>query len=727
MSLARSRTIQYIGILFTLGLIAAGYWYFSARASTTLNKTPTGSLTNGLVGYWTFDGADISGTTVTDRSGSGNNGTLTGGPSPAIGKLGQALDFDGSDDYVSIPDASVLDVGDTADLSLSGWFSRDSFTTDDTLLAKRNGQAAGDTGYVLYLDDTTDQLIFEVSDGTDEYSLASTTTFTAAGWHHYAITWDQDSAANSEIFIDGVANSATDTGTIGNIGDLSNALTLRTGAESDDGNPFDGRLDEVRVYNAVLTAEKVKNLYDLGSSDKVNSSASQSQGAGLDSGLAGYWKLDEGSGTSAADASGNGRTGTLNNGVTWTTGRIGGAVDLDGANDYISVTSPPTLGTSYTIAYWAKLDVVASTGVIVGYRSTTAGTPVYFQINADTSSTFVVRSSSGSGEGISTYTNGLSTTGVWYHVTGVRRGNTIQVYINGNPGTADLTSTFGAIAANSLLIGATNVGSSSPSFFFNGQIDEVRLYDRALSEDEITQLYHLSTPTGIDAGLKGYWTFNGADISGTSAYDRSGSGNNGTLTGGPSPAIGKLGQALDFDGLNDYIVVGDPSSLRDIEGQGGGGMSISVWINPRSNGGNGSGNGHIVGKNNNDSGPGSGDWGLSLGSSGNNINFGHSRATQPIAATISNVWTANQWTHVVVTFNGGTTASTAIQFYINGVLQTHAYDQDGSGSFASDSGLAFHIGGSGTSWQFDGKLDEVRVYNRILSADEAFALYNAGR
>ncbi|MGB3073086.1 MAG: LamG domain-containing protein, partial [Candidatus Moraniibacteriota bacterium] len=185
--------------------------------------------------------------------------------------------------------------------------------------------------------------------------------------------------------------------------------------------------------------------------------------------------------------------------------------------------------------------------------------------------------------------------------------------------------------------------------------------------------------------------------------------------------------ALNFDATNDFINVGDPVALRDIEGQGGGGMSISVWIKPRSAGDRG----HIVGKSNNDSGPGDGMWGLSLSATSNRLSFGHSRATQPISALINNGWVANQWEHVVVTYNGGTVASTAIQFYTDGVLRTpHTYDQDGSGAYVSDVGSSFFIGAgypSGSAFVFDGAIDDVRVYNRVITASEVTQLYNLGR
>jgi hypothetical protein len=324
-SYTKSRVLQWLGIIAILCLFGGAYWYFQVRAST-LNQSRNDLVSSGLVLLWSFNGDDItSGTTAVDRSATGANGTLTNGPTKVGGRIGQALDFDGTDDYVTTADNSALDVGTSTDVALSGWFSRESFTTDDTIIAKRSGITAGDTGYILYIDDATDQLIFEVSDGTDEYSLTSISTFTTAGWNHFVVVWDQDSAPGSELFINGVANTATDAGTIGNIDDLSNAVAFRVGAESDAGNPFDGKLDEIREYNRTLSTGEIQSLYDQGGGTRVNSSVSNAQGSGrLDSGLAGYWRLDDGSGTSATDSSSGGNTGSpTSGGYTGTTPNAG--------------------------------------------------------------------------------------------------------------------------------------------------------------------------------------------------------------------------------------------------------------------------------------------------------------------------------------------------------------------------------------------------------------------
>ncbi len=223
---------------------------------------------SGLIAHWKFD--DGAGTTATDSAGS-NDGTLTGVPTWVTGKACGALDFDGTNDYVNMGD--VLDLGDTDDVTITGWFNRDTFTTDDTIVAKRNSNgAAGDQGYIVYIDASSDNLIFKGDDGTDLYTLTSTTTFTATGWNHFAVVWDQDSATNCEIYINGVDDNAAQSGTIGNIGSLANALAFRVGAESDAGSKFDGKLDDIRVYGQTLLPWEIKNLaatyqvIDLGTS-----------------------------------------------------------------------------------------------------------------------------------------------------------------------------------------------------------------------------------------------------------------------------------------------------------------------------------------------------------------------------------------------------------------------------------------------------------------------------
>jgi len=116
---------------FTLAItiiVAFGYFTWDVFGSTIINKLIRTNidLERGLVGHWTFDGKDMN-PNARDRSGQGNHGNLTGFTSTttAPGKIGQALDFDGNDNYVTMADSAVFDFG-TGDFSISGWFNHSS-------------------------------------------------------------------------------------------------------------------------------------------------------------------------------------------------------------------------------------------------------------------------------------------------------------------------------------------------------------------------------------------------------------------------------------------------------------------------------------------------------------------------------------------------------------------------------------------------------------------------
>ncbi len=705
----KSRVLQWIGIILVIGVFAGAYWYFQVRAST-LNQSQNDLVTNGLVGLWSFNGDDISGTTAYDRSGNGNNGTLTNGPAKVVGKIGQALDLDGTDDYVTVTDNSALDVGASADVSLSGWFNRESFTTDDTIIAKRNGIAAGDTGYILYIDDATDQLIFEVSDGTDEYSLTSVATFTTAGWNHFVVVWDQDSASGSELYINGVANTATDAGTIGNIDDLSNAVAFRTGAESDAGNPFDGKLDEIREYNRTLTTGDIQSLSDQGGGTRVNSAVSNAQGTGrLDSGLAGYWRLDDGSGTSATDSSSGGNTGTLNYGPTWGTGQIGGAVSYDNTND--SITVGDVVEPDYiTMSAWINRNGNGTAPIIT--KGNYTGSEQYsLFVDYSTYGTveMIVRAAGGGYDHCRTSSSGY-TTGQWYHVTGTYNGTTCRIYVNG----ADTTNTV----VSDTTSGAINSGASSLTIgsAFNGLLDEVRIYNRPLSPDEVAQLYRLTAPTGVDTSLKGYWSFNGQDMNSV-AFDRSGAGNTGSLYNSPTIARGILGQALDFDAVNDYVATSDSNSL-DIGDTDD--LTLSGWFYRDTFTGT---NGLIAKR----SGFATGDVGYIayIDATTDQLIFQISDGTDTYTITSSSTFTATGWHHFSVVWDQD--SATNSEIYIDGVADL-ATDSGTIGNIGDlSNALGVYIGArSDGSALFDGRIDEARVYKRALSATEIKSLYDQG-
>ena len=135
------------------------------------------------------------------------------------------------------------------------------------------------------------------------------------------------------------------------------------------------------------------------------------------------------------------------------------------------------------------------------------------------------------------------------------------------------------------MIGAQCGGT--PSEFHDGLIDDVHVYNRALSADEIKRLYKVGATAklgqaaandSLTKGLVGWWNFDGKTSSGTRVFDASGTGNYGILTNGSTLVNGKLGQGMEFDGEDDVVDAGSAGSLDDIFQNGG---TISGWIKPR--------------------------------------------------------------------------------------------------------------------------------------------------
>lgn len=228
----------------------------------------------------------------------------------------------------------------------------------------------------------------------------------------------------------------------------------------------------------------------------------------------------------------------------------------------------------------------------------------------------------------------------------------------------------------------------------------------------------------ITSGLIGFWSFNGSDInwSSNTLYDRSGNGYNGAIRGistSTSPMAGKIGQALHFDGTNDRIVI--PEIVTDIDGASD--LSVSVWIKPHTL----EALDTIIGKNNTSSGS---TFNFRMeDSSSSNLRFNFSTSVN--GHTTSNVLAVGQWTHAVAVFDGTKTGNNnRLKIYINGVAETLDFGGTTVPSTLSNTSWDMVIGSTDTStgnrW-FDGVLDEIRLYNRPLSAEEALQLYKLGR
>ncbi len=192
---------------------------FNLVNAATINRPPLYlSSNNGLVGYWTMDGSKVNWATgaVTDSSGKGNTGFVVGtstpmstSTAPVMGKIGQALKFDGVDDTVNVGD--VLGFAHTDAFSISLWYiNRNSdYTTNPSMVSKRKSASPFD-GYIVGIRGATagDPLTFRLT-GSGEASVNFTQPSVGV-WHHLAVTYTGNSSVSGiNAYVDGIPSSLT--------------------------------------------------------------------------------------------------------------------------------------------------------------------------------------------------------------------------------------------------------------------------------------------------------------------------------------------------------------------------------------------------------------------------------------------------------------------------------------------------------------------------------------
>jgi hypothetical protein len=200
----------------------------------------------------------------------------------------------------------------------------------------------------------------------------------------------------------------------------------------------------------------------------------------LKRGLVLWLKLDEGSGTTAADSSGKGNSGTLVNGPTWVDGKLGKALSFDGVDDYVTTGNDAGLGNTnrITISLWFYANNISGLN-----RNLVSKNPGFqFSIFSNGQ----VQNSIHNGTQWYEFNGATITTNNWYYLTMTWDGIacTHKIYINGA-----LTNTFSGACNNMATGGSIRIGSDFGEHV-NGTIDEVRIYNRALTAEEIQALYY---------------------------------------------------------------------------------------------------------------------------------------------------------------------------------------------------------------------------------------------
>lgn len=671
-----------------LCLLLAFNFQLSTRVAhaATISKAPNNL---GLVDYWPLN--EGIGLGAGDFAGSNNNGTLSGSTLPAWinGKRGGALSFNGSTARVNLGTVNI-----TASTTVSAWIKTSSAGQVPVFSNRGNGLYFGLTGgrFFIYYNTGTP--------GAGHTSAASVNSNT---WRH--VVWTSD-GSTSRLYIDGNLDSSQAQARTAQSG------TAYIGYDSSNNEYFPGSVDEVRIYNTTLSASQISDLYKAGST-VLNSSRNKK----LTNGLLAMWSFnaEELTASVAYDATGNSKHATLLGSPKKTIGKVAQGLSFLDSSQYASSSVYSELGTSnqpYSFAAWVKPATGETDGNVIHMSSNGSGVgwclPPISLVSG--------KATANSWNGNTVTATGVSTISPnqWYHLATTWDTSGLKIYVNGVLENTASQATYSASGTgNYLWLSFTPGSCAANAGDFDGSYDEVRVYGRSLSASEIYSLYS-QNETKINfpqnsksaSGLVGMWSFNGPDYDSSSTtaevLDVSGNGNRGnnfsaTLT------QGKVGQALNFNGTNSRVIIPDSNSLDATN------VTVSAWFRADS-WADGDRNGVFI----------KGEaYYLTVDPNGKIHVYAYGKTSAGYHASNATL-NINEWYHVALTIDDN-----GFKTYINGVLDNTV----STGGSVSVSGADAAIGSehNGTGRFFNGKIDEVRVYNRALSAAEIKQLYNMGR
>ena len=472
-----------------------------AHAGTIINRPLAIGLNQGLVGHWTFDQKDMKSNNLAyDVSGQGNTGTLTNGPVRAIGRIGQALNFDGVDDRVGVGSGASLD--NLSASTICAWIYPRGFGGNNA--GRIYSKGPGDQEYMFLIenDGTTPDQTLRFSDGYATTNLARSGVASLVSlntWQHACATWDGGTSSSGiKLYRNSVESSSYGQSASASGSAISDASSNGDigGRTSGSTRNFNGLIDDVRVYNRALSADEIKRLYNLGGTFTVNKS--QSTGT-LKDGLVGHWTFDgKDANGRVDDVSGQGNHGTINWATTtpFVIGKIGQAMEFDGSDDYVSVGDTSVLdlgqgsGKEIAISLW-YYERRTSTDFQALIQKSNSQNSTNIDYSLSTVDNSLIWGTGISSDACSWFSTSKPSINTWHHVVGTLVSNGDQtgnkrLYIDGLQ-VGNCSYAAKAATNNDPLA----IGSISSAWFSNSLIDDVRIYNRALSADEIKRLYNM--------------------------------------------------------------------------------------------------------------------------------------------------------------------------------------------------------------------------------------------
>ena len=668
------------------------------------------------------------------------------------GNIGQAMKFDGVDDYVDLGDPAALQL--TGSATWAAWIKADSLGVNGEYHFITKNGLSSDRGWTLGRDDSTGNFQVGIADsGNNNIYRKGNLTPVVGTWYHVVGVYDS-SAQTLDLYVNGVLDDGTLSASVPS-SQRNSGNNAYMGRKENAAEFWDGIIDDVRVYNRALSADEVARLYDLGATTHINKTIRTNPE--LENGLVGHWTfdgtdMDIASNTAEIlDSSGNGYNADWQNHATTTVaGVLGQAIYFDGSDDYATVQDTddafdPGTG-DMTAAIWAKVPDENQLSVMLSkqYPIDSGGGWGMLICNTD--------NCTGSGQRFAIAFNESTAhsrqwsvardvaDNRWHHFAFTVDGSAqeIVMYIDGEIQTpSENNNGSWPTVANDREV---RIARGHTNGYFKGPLDDARYYNRVLSPEEIKRLYDLGATTHVNKtittnpdlnnGLMAHWTFDGPDTDWASTTaeitDTTGNGNDGranSMSVGVNSKPGKIGQAIWLPGDNtDYVTVDNPTSAVEL---GTSDATISLWANSEVKTGFGSFIGYVE---KGGGGPTDEGYALQYSTTTGIIYFRLSNGVSRVnrASDSSLGMEDGKWHHILATID----RSSDVTFYIDGVERGFGDISAYSGDNISDPSEALNIGGFGHDAIVDtiqGKIDDVRFYNRVLSREEITRLYQLGQ
>ena len=425
-----------------------------------------------------------------------------------------ALQFNSTNKYVQVSDNAALDV--------SG-----AFTLEAWIYPTGPGSHATEGGMIINKENTYE--IARFADGTIRFALSANGGGTDWAWTSSGLTaplnqWSHLALVKNGATVTLYLNSKSPATFNAQPAVLAaNTQPLRIGSRANSAvQNFDGLIDEVRIWNTARTQHEVKtNMFNKSLANNA-------------SGLVAYYRMNEGSATTANNSCTNvtGINGTLFNNPGWAASPVqftANGMALDGSNDYISVPDNAALDISNAITLEAWCYATKNTGIqnVICKSSQAVNTGYIFPRTDNGWTDAVVYLHIGGWQRLSAPYPSLN---AWHHLAATYDGATIKMYIDGNL-VASMPKTGNISVNNNVLALGNQPGYAE---YFGGKADEIRVWNVARTQAQIQNNMQNELDPSTQTGLVAYYTFNqgipDGDNAGLSTLIDRKADNYGTLT-----------------------------------------------------------------------------------------------------------------------------------------------------------------------------------------------------